>query len=157
MVEFLKASTADAEVLTTISKQCFDDDSRRWLGQSGGGPPGYDSVEWQQNAMNWGDYFKIVVDGEIVGGIIVTRQGPGHYEIGRIYLDSAYQNQGIGTQAMRFIEEQYPLATKLTLDTPAWAKRNHHFYEKLGYRRIGEVAVEEFNLILYEKRPLKSI
>lgn len=37
--------------------------------------------------------------------------------------------------------------------TPYLNKRNHHFYEKLGYIKIGEVQVtEKLQLFKYEKK-----
>jgi len=38
-----------------------------------------------------------------------------------------------------------------TLDTPDYATRNHHFYEKFGYVRVGSEPVEDFMLLAYEK------
>jgi GNAT superfamily N-acetyltransferase len=153
MIAFKRARSADAAQLTAVQKRCFDDDSQRYLGTDTGGPPGYDSVKWQQNIMKKSLYYKIVWDGQIIGGLIIFSKGSGHYELGRIYLDPDYQNQGIGTQAMAFIEQAFPDAQRWTLDTPLWATRNHHFYQKLGYVRVGELNMGGGELsILYEKR-----
>ena len=77
--------------------------------------------------------------------------GGNHYELGRIYIDPAYQGQGIGAIAMRWIETAFP-ARRWTLDTPGWATRNHHFYEKLGYVRLREEGTPPHTMIFYEKR-----
>ncbi len=37
------------------------------------------------------------------------------------------------------------------LDTPSYAVRNHHFYEKLGYVKVGEDARDGSSLIAYQK------
>jgi GNAT superfamily N-acetyltransferase len=152
MITFNRASAADAAKLTAVQKRTFDDDSQRYLGTETGGPPGYDSVQWQLHIMKKSLYYKILSDGEIIGGIIIFRMGGGHYVLGRIYIDPDYQNQGIGQEAMEFIEQTFPDAEKWTLDTPAWAARNHHFYEKLGYVCVGEQALgADDTAILYEK------
>jgi hypothetical protein len=52
---------------------------------------------------------------------------------------------------MEFIEQTYP-AAKWTLDTPLYAVRNQHFYEKLGYVKVAENDYDGFILIAYEKR-----
>jgi GNAT superfamily N-acetyltransferase len=147
MVAFQRAKRADAEVLTEVQKRTFDDDSRRFRGQPSGGPPGYDSVFWSRKIMGIADYYKIVSNRTIIGGIIVFNKGGGHYELGRIFIDPEHQNQGIGTQALRWLEAKYPLAKKWTLDTPSWATRNHHFYEKLGF----VVVWRDGETVLYEK------
>nr|MCU0480744.1 GNAT family N-acetyltransferase [Anaerolineae bacterium] len=67
------------------------------------------------------------------------------------HIDPPYHGKGIGTLAMQFIETMHP-ATKWSLDTPIYATRNQHFYEKLGYIKVGET-IEAGGLVLfsYEK------
>ncbi len=67
--------------------------------------------------MHVGDYYKILVGDQIVGGVIVLRKRPREYELGRIFVDPDYQNQGVGTQAFEFLWQEYPLAKKWTLGT----------------------------------------
>lgn len=150
-VTFANATPADAAALAEISRRTFDDDSRRFLGQEPGGPPGYDSAPWQADMMRRGKYVKILADGRLAGGLIVFRMGGDHYELGRIFIDPAFQNRGLGGQAMRWIETAFP-ARRWTLDTPTWATRNHHFYEKLGYVRVREEGDGPARLVFYEKR-----
>ena len=88
--------------------------------------------------MRRGDYYTIVADEQIVGGIIVFRQGTRQYELGRIFVDPPFQNQGIGTQAFEFLWKTYPLAKRWTLGTPAWNRRTRHFYREVGFVEIGE-------------------
>ncbi len=97
------------------------------------------------------EYYKILADGQIVGGIVLYDFGDGHLHLDLLYIDPAIHNQGIGTQAMTFIERTYT-ATKWTLDTPAYATRNQHFYEKFGYVKIGEnTEPDGVILFAYEK------
>jgi len=88
--------------------------------------------------MRIGQYYKILVDGQIVGGFIVFRKAPREYELGRIFVDPEFQNQGIGTQAFDFLWQEFPLAKRWTLGTPAWNRRTRHFYRKVGFVEIGE-------------------
>jgi len=148
VISFEKARPCDARVLADISRRAFNTDV--FCGAPGpGGPPGYDSPEWQARVMRFGYYYKIVKDGRVVGGFIVFRKGRARYEVGRIHVDPDYHNQGIGAQAMRYIEELFSDARKLTLGTPAWNVRTRHFYEKLGYVVAGR---DGPNGLLYEKR-----
>jgi GNAT superfamily N-acetyltransferase len=84
-----------------------------------------------------GAYFKIVVAGRIVGGVIVLRKRPREYEVGRIFVEPEYQNQGIGTVAFELLWQEYPLAKRWLLGTPAWNQRTRHFYKKVGFVEIG--------------------
>ena len=74
---------------------------------------------------------------------------PRHYELGRIFIAPEHQNCGIGTRVIRLMEQTYPLAKRWILDTPRWNLRTQHFYEKMGYGRVGTL---DPNQLLYEKR-----
>jgi GNAT superfamily N-acetyltransferase len=137
MVRFQKARLGDAERLAEVSKRAFDHDIH--YGAPGpGGPPGYDSAAWQAKVMRFGDYYKIVAGKKIVGGMVVMRKGAREYEVGRIYIEPEFQNQGIGTEAFQFLWGAYPLAKRWTLDTPAWNKRTRDFYKKVGFVELEE-------------------
>ena len=148
MSQFVKARSQDAKALARASQRAFHSDI--YCGAPGiGGPPGYDSAAWQAKMMNIGDYYKIVVGKQVVGGIIVFRKGTREYELGRIFVDPDFQNQGIGTKAFDFLWQTYPLAKQWTLGTPAWNQRTRYFYKKVGFVEIGE---DEHEGILFERR-----
>ena len=86
--------------------------------------------------MRAGRYYKIMVDREVVGGFIVFPRAIREYELGRIFIHADFQNQRIGTQAMEFMFEEFPLAKIWTVGTPAWNRRTRHFYEKMGFAQM---------------------
>jgi ribosomal protein S18 acetylase RimI-like enzyme len=146
-VVFSKARAADAAALAQASKAAFDGDIL--YGAPGpGGPPGYDSAAWQKRMMQQADYYKIVADTLIVGGIIVFRKQVREYELGRIFIMPEYQNMGIGTRAFDFLWGTYPLAKRWTLGTPGWNQRTQHFYKKVGFREIGR---DGYGGVLFEQ------
>lgn len=148
MIRFSKARPADAEPLAKVSEDAFHSDIH--YGAPGlGGPPGYDSPAWQSKMMRLGDYYKIEVEDQIVGGFVVLRRKAREYELGRIFIATEYQNQGIGTQAVEFLWQKYPLVKKWTLDTPYWNARTRRFYKKMGFAEIGKDAQ---GLILFERQ-----
>ena len=136
MIRFEKARPADAKGLALASWRAFDNDVH-YGARGKGGPPGYKSEKWQSKMMRIGKYYKMMDEYRIIGGFIIFDKRNGHYELGRIFIDPAYQNQGIGAQAIEFMEEAFPQATRWTLGTPRWNKRTQHFYEKMGYIKIG--------------------
>ena len=137
------ADRSDAKVLAWISKRAFDTDVICGA-SSEGGPPGYDLPGWQAMIMRTARYFKILVDGEIVGGAIVFDKGRGHYDLGRIFLDPAHHRQGIGLAAMHLLFEQFPAAQQWTLETPPWNTRTRSFYHKLGFQIVKETQHDVF-------------
>ncbi|MFX0183176.1 MAG: GNAT family N-acetyltransferase [Candidatus Hodarchaeota archaeon] len=135
-IKIVRAEKRDAEELASISKRAYDSDTE--VGAPGpGGPPGYDSPSSQQRFMQFMDYYKILLDGNIVGGIFVRSGRKKHYVLEGIFVDPPYHNKGIGTRAMELLWESYPDAQLWTLGTPEWNVRTKHFYEKLGFIQIG--------------------
>ena len=146
------ANKEDAEQLAQISRRAFHSDVDVGAPGEEGGPPGYDSPEFQTNLMRWCDYYKILYDGQIVGGLIVARKGSGHYECARIFVDPEYHNRGIATRAFELAWQMYPDAEIWTLGTPEWNVRTKHFYEKLGFVQVGWTKEEpEWRGRFYEK------
>ena len=153
-VVFRKARHSDAEALARTSELAFHDDVKYGAPGPPGGPPGYNSAAWQKRMMGIGEYYTIQVSepgagSQVVGGIIVFRKATREYELGRIFLTPAYQNQGIGTRAFEFLWQTYPLAKRWTLGTPKWNRRTRHFYKKVGLSEIGE---DEHEGVLFERR-----
>jgi GNAT superfamily N-acetyltransferase len=148
MLSFRRARPQDAALLAIASKRAFDNDVH--YGASGpGGPPGYDSEAWQRRMMRYGEYYTIECDGKVIGGVIVFRKEPRCYELGRIFVDPDWQNQGIGSEAFQFLWKTYPLAKRWSLGTPQWNKRTRHFYRKVGFTEIG---LDGRGGVLFERR-----
>lgn len=150
MIKIEKADASDSEVLTEISKNAFNDSSRRFGNGLNSGPPGYDSVEASSNIISSKLTYKIIYDDKIAGWLFVTNLGNGNYELSNICIDPIYQNKGIGSKALELLEKTIRDAVKWRLVTVPYSKRNHHFYEKLGYVKIG---LEDNYFFIYEKVP----
>lgn len=149
-IAFERATPVDAEEIVRVEIASFHSDTPTY-GVPLDGPPGYTSVDVMLEKIGEAEAYKILADGQIVGGIVLYLHD-NHHHLDLLFLDPAYHNLGIGTQAMQFIEAAYPDATRWTLDTPGYAVRNQHFYEKFGYRKIGEQTFEDgFVLFGYEK------
>ncbi|TCL62739.1 acetyltransferase (GNAT) family protein [Hydrogenispora ethanolica] len=152
MITLARAESGDAAELRDIQAAAFAAD----VAQYGCGPEGHDALEWHLNLIEKQSlYFKILYQAKIVGGVVIFSRENGHYHLGRIFIAPSHQNLGIGAAALRALEERFPDARKWTLDTPYRNVRNHHFYEKLGYMKVGETepdAGNGFYLFLYEKQ-----
>lgn len=151
-IKFEKALPEDAQTLMAIQIRAFHEDAKIYPNVAEGGPPNYDSLETMLDDIEKGLCHKILADGKIIGGTVVWEEDDGHYHLHIIHIDPPFHGQGIGTKAMQFIEATYP-AKKWSLDTPAYATRNHHFYEKLGFVKVGEILEsDDFLLYSYEKQ-----
>jgi ribosomal protein S18 acetylase RimI-like enzyme len=158
-LRYVEATEADIKALTAVMTRSFDDDSQRFRGEPEGGPAGYNTGDFFRQFMRPGNCYKIILSDTLIGAFIVFQNHPekGTNVLGTVFLDPEYQNVGIGTKVMEYIHDTFP-AKRWVLDTPEWHTRNHHFYEKLGYQKIGEQ--EElhagFTLRIYQKNMEES-
>ncbi|ATI52724.1 GNAT family N-acetyltransferase [Bacillus cereus] len=142
IISIEKAIILDAEKLTEIMTRTFDEEAKRWLCGQGDvidyniQPPGYSLVEMMRYSIEELDSFKVMLDGKIIGGIIVTISGKSYGRIDRIFVDPVYQGKGIGSNVIKLIEEEYPSIRIWDLETSSRQLNNHHFYKKMGYEII---------------------
>jgi GNAT superfamily N-acetyltransferase len=162
-VRLERAGNSDANTLADISKRAFHSDVHvgapkgdEGSSDGGGGPPGYDSSEFQSRMMKVCQYYKMIYDGRVVGGLIASRRRPGHYELDRIFVDPEYHNKGIASRAFEQVWALYPDARIWTLGTPEWNVRTRHFYEKLGFVQVGWTRNEPDWGGLYYERVMSS-
>ena len=134
-LKFMKAGTADALVLNSISRQAFDSDTEVGAA-SRGGPPGYQSVSFHIRMARMNHLFKLVDgNGVILGGAILFQKGD-TLNVGRIFIDPQHFRKGYGIFMMREIEAMYQDVKVFTLDTPVWNTRTNTFYTRLGYSEV---------------------
>ena len=130
-----KASEIDSEKLAEISKRAFDTDVD--FGAPGNvGPPGYDSPAYYTRILRFLNSYSILRGEEVAGGVMAKVVGK-HGVLERIFVDPNHMRKGIGTEAMRLIEEAYPEVSHWSLGTPEWNTRTQQFYVKLGYSQVG--------------------
>ena len=145
ILQFLRASTADAVSLMCISKKAFDSDVE--VGASSvGGPPGYATLSFHTKMARMNCLYKLVDDYKIVGGALLFLKDD-VLNIGRIFIDPEHFRKGYGIFMMQQIEESFAEVKVFTLDTPIWNVRTNAFYQKLGYE---EVRRDE-DFVYYEK------
>ena len=152
---FEEATEEDIPELTRVMTLAFDDDSQKYRGLEKGGPPGYDNGdffrEWLLPYKESVGY-KILLDGRVIGGLIVWDLPSRENILGTIFVDPAFQCQGVGTRAWQFVEETYPQTQSWTLETPDWSLGNHTFYEKkCGFTKVEEKAYPDLTVYVYRK------
>ena len=149
-VTLAQAKGEDAEALKAISVEAFTDDYELY----GSYPPGIESLDWHTAEIETGHYYKVIYEDALAGGIYVILTGVDQIEIKYLFISGNFQNKRIGSVTMELIEKQYPNARIWTLVTPFKAYRNHHFYEKCGYSKVGEFQPDptrEFKVYEYKK------
>jgi len=145
---FKKATLEDAEELLAVQRESFKEALE--LYQDFDTNPKFEKIEKISYKIKNHYYYKIILDGIIIGGIHAYKKGDYHYYINRIFILPDFENLGIGKKAMEFIENELYDAKTLSLDTPHKSYKNHYFYEKLAYIRTGKIN-ENLKLLYYEK------
>lgn len=135
-----------AKKLWDIQKRAFEDDLRKYKDEMN---PAKESLERLKTKIENFLYFTIFLDDKIIGGADIRKKGEGHYRLNRIYIDPDFQNGGLGYKSIKLVEDYFPDATIWDLDTPHLSFRNHHLYEKLGYKKVGEHKISE-HLTLFD-------
>ena len=137
-IRLVKARTQHAAKLADISRRAFHTDVNCGSPyDTPGGPPGYDSPRAHARFMRECDYYEILRDKALVGAVMAIRRAPRQYECTGLFVDPDCHNQGIATGAFDLLWQEYPLAKRWTVRTPAWNARTRHLYEKLGFVLVG--------------------
>ena len=87
-----------------------------------------------EESINSGEAYRIVSDGEVVGGAVLkTEEDKGDLEL--LFVSPKHHSRGIGQAAWKAIETLYPEVKVWTTCTPYFEKRNIHFYvNRLGFK-----------------------
>lgn len=156
-IQLEPAQVYDAEALAHIQKQAF---KRLYdLYQDEGSPylRGAEEIIIWLERPNWYVY-KILVDGVLCGGIIVSeRQNmPGEMYLARLYVLPEMQSKGIALRAIVLCEAYFPAALHWTVDFPADQKANRRCYEKAGYYDTGRVDDRGQIVLAYYEKELRG-
>ena len=154
MLTIRASETSDKQDLKDTLLESFVQASINDYGNDKTLPPGVSDGSQIDNGMNNKTVLTILWDKKIIGGIIIELNDSKEYNLQTLWVLTEFQNKGIGKYAISYLEEKYPDAKSWVLETPSEAKRNRRFYEKLGYKKIGEQRFDngQFVLINYRKQ-----
>lgn len=144
-IRLVVALETDAEQIRNLMVAVERDEADRWY-DNGEKPfiPDYDSVDMQKYHM-WDKRYYKIMDNEVLAGVLlISYTGREHARVDRFYIHPAFQNKGIGSKVIHLMEEMYPMVKIWTLDTIQKSVRNHNFYEKNGYEKVGEDEDERY-------------
>lgn len=155
-IELRPLTEDDIGPLTQIMTRAFDYDTKIHLGEERGGPDGYDDGRF---LIKWGLHsptksFKVLLNGILIGGVIVWIRKDGKNYLGTIFIDPLFQGWGIGVRIWRLIESAFPDTKTWVTDTPGFSARNHYFYtHKLGFKiiRIDNPGKQKEEVYIFEK------
>ena len=130
------ADKKDLVQLGDLAVNAFSDDELyRPDGISCGHPPRLDDLKKHEEWLDTKTYLKCTKGRQIVGSCILFIEGLEGTLFG-LNVGRQYMNMGIGSWIINKLQHMYPQVKIWTLETPDYATRNHHFYEKNGFKLI---------------------
>ena len=133
-ISITKSDSNEITKLVETMKDAFTDDSILY-----GEPPYGDNPIYEiEININENQCYSFYYDKELIGGMYLKQLDADEYRLKRIWIDRKNQNKGIGTILLKEIEKMITGCKRLSLDTPYKSFRNHHFYEKNGFIKMGK-------------------
>lgn len=93
-----------------------------------------------EQSIDAGEAYRIVLDGEAVGGVVIRVEGE-RGELELLFVSPRIHSRGVGYAAWRAVEQLHPEVKVWGTVTPYFERRNIHFY----VNRCGFHIVEFFN------------
>lgn len=140
-------------LLTPIMKAAFDEDTRLHTNKAEDGPTGYDTGELLEKLLVLPQSVSKVIyyEGQIIGEYTIV-YNDNVFTLEMFFIDPNYHSKGIGTMVWNEIETTYEDVKTWVLETPDYSTRNHHFYEKCGFKKVKEcVYSADAKSFLFEK------
>ena len=138
-LEFHPFIERDIDVLSPIMRAAFNKDTSIHSDKNEGGPEGYDNGDFLRKWYLDDDVtsFKITKDAKPIGGLALWVRESNINFLGNVFIAPEFENKGLGTIVWRFVEQTYPKTIKWQTETPAFSRRNHHFYvNKCGFKIV---------------------
>ena len=138
-IELLKATESDIKEIWKMQVEAFRGLLEKY--QDYDMSPATESYE---NVLNkykqpWTSYFFIIRNNEKVGVVrVIDKKDGSRKRIAPIWIMPNFRNQGLAQLAMREVEKLYD-SHHWQLDTILQEQGNIYLYEKLGYKRTGEI------------------
>ena len=144
MITYKHLEKQDIVTLTPIMKAAFDQDTKLHTDLMEDGPRGYDTGELLEKKLVSPKAKSMVIldDDNIIGEYTITKNNA-IYTLELLFIDPTYSGKGIGYQVWKDIEKTYSKAKTWIVETPSYSTRNHHFYEKCGFKMIKEIFYSE--------------
>lgn len=152
-VNLRKAKKDEVELIWRMQVEAFSSLLEKY--QDHDMSPATESLERIQAKFNqlWTTYFFIEADGNTVGAVRVIDKADGSRKrISPIWIMEKFRNKGYAQQAFFEIEKIYG-TDHWCLDTILQEEGNVHLYEKLGYKKTGEIEHinERMDIVFFEK------
>ena len=145
-----KAEFSDMNEILLLQKLAYESEAK--LYNDFNIPPLIQTLKEIEEEFKNHIFLKSMENGKIVGSVRAVLIDSKTCYIGRLNVHPDFQNQGIGTNLMREIENIFKECERFELITGHRSIKNIKLYEKLGYKIFKtEKLTENLNLVYLEK------
>lgn len=136
-MKITRANVNDAEEILNLQKLAFQTQARIYNDDKL--PPLIQEIDEIKQEFNVKIVLKAIINSQIIGSVRAY-ENEGTCYVGRLIVHPDFQNQGIGRQLMRAIEDLFNDCARFELFTGYKSEKNIHLYQKLNYKtfKIGE-------------------
>ncbi len=112
----------------------------------------YFSETYEEDVLNGGIRLFVALDGDkIIGTVQYEREGEIAH-LSQMAVDPAYRNIGIGAKLLEEAEKNAKSEGFKIMELTAMVEKNlPEYYEKLGYKKVGEKERPRYTLAIMEK------
>lgn len=144
-----KAEKKDLQIILNLQYLAYQSEAR--LFNNPNIPPLSQTLAEVENEYQKGIVLKAVDENNEIIGSVRACCDQGTVYIGKLMVHPKMQGQGIGTQLLLAMENEFP-KHRYELFTSSKSKKNMELYEKLGYKAFCEKQMnDELKFIYFEK------
>ncbi len=138
MVKLLKANVDTLSEFKTALQDSFRVAAEADLSQPLEEPiPSDEDIEQSIAVEGAATYWIMANDQRVGGAVLVVDEISNLNSLSFFFISTSQQNRGLGLQAWKAIENEYPNTTVWETVTPYFEKRNIHFYvNKCGFKIV---------------------
>ena len=134
------ADKSDLEAILALQKEAYQSEAE--LYQDFLLPPLTQTLEGIEEDFSTQLILKATSKGRIVGSVRAYAEEDACH-IGRLVVEPAHQNKGLGSRLLKSIEARFPNATRFELFTGARSKKSLHIYHQAGYTVFRKKKISE--------------
>ena len=144
-----KAEKKDLQIILNLQYLAYQSEAR--LFNNPNIPPLSQTLAEVENEYQKGIVLKAVDENNEIIGSVRACCDQGTVYIGKLMVHPKMQGQGIGTQLLLAMENEFP-KHRYELFTSSKSKKNMELYEKLGYKIFKEKQIDdELKFVYFEK------
>ncbi len=145
MITFIKATVNDVYKVISIQTQCFIEFLDRYHDDTIN-PTNESAASIKRYIENPNSIIYFINNNDTEIGIIkLKKEQETVYKIDDFGILPEFRDQHLGTNVMIELQKQYAFVHTWLLSTILEEKRNIHFYEKLGFKRVLEITPIKIN------------